>query len=228
MAKDPAFLFYPGDWLGGTISFNRTHKGAYMDVLMAQFNQGPLSLDDIRDVLGIDFELMWEKKLKSKFKENSEGKFYNERLYNEQLKRKNYTGSRKKNLKNKLDMVDDTKHDMDHHMENVNENTNEIVIEFENEIPEELILVPNFLKVWSLWEQHRKEIKKKLTLRAVQIQLKTLSGTSHPCGWLLGVIEKGWQGIYDVPEKKRVELERKFFGSDSKSNDDYNNLPGRQ
>ncbi|MHA2039809.1 MAG: hypothetical protein ACW98X_25615, partial [Promethearchaeota archaeon] len=44
MAKDPAFLFYPGDWLGGTMLFSRAHKGAYMDLLMAQFNNGHMEL----------------------------------------------------------------------------------------------------------------------------------------------------------------------------------------
>ena len=64
MAKDPAFLFYPGDWLGGTMTFNREQKGAYMDLLMVQFNSGHMCLDDIKAVLGPDFDTMWERKLK--------------------------------------------------------------------------------------------------------------------------------------------------------------------
>ena len=60
MGKDPAFLFYPGDWLGGTMTFSRSHKGAYMDLLMCQFNGGHMSLLDIQIVLGSDFEKMWE------------------------------------------------------------------------------------------------------------------------------------------------------------------------
>ena len=58
MAKDPAFLFYPGDWMGGVSTFTRAHKGAYMDVLMAQHNNGHLSIEDIEIVLGSDFESM--------------------------------------------------------------------------------------------------------------------------------------------------------------------------
>lgn len=38
MAKDPAFLFYPGDWLGGTMGMSLTQKGAYFHLLMVQFN----------------------------------------------------------------------------------------------------------------------------------------------------------------------------------------------
>jgi uncharacterized protein YdaU (DUF1376 family) len=39
MAKDPAFLFYPTDWLGGTMGMTFEQKGAYMNFLMLQFNK---------------------------------------------------------------------------------------------------------------------------------------------------------------------------------------------
>ena len=99
MAKDPAFLFYPGDWLGGTTTFTRAHKGAYMDLLMAQFNNGHMSLEDIKIILDRDFDIMWESKLKSKFKVDKNGQYYNEKLENEQIRRREYTKSRRKNLK---------------------------------------------------------------------------------------------------------------------------------
>jgi uncharacterized protein YdaU (DUF1376 family) len=122
MAKDPAFLFYPGDWLGGTMSFTRSHKGAYMDLLMAQFNQGHMALQDIQIVLGTDYESMWESKLKAKFKLDEKGLFYNEKLEDEIIKRKKFTQSRRDNLESK------TSHKETHtasRMENENENINE-------------------------------------------------------------------------------------------------------
>jgi len=94
MGHDPAFLFYPGDWMGGTMTFNRAQKGAYMDLLMAQYNNGRLSIDDIKIVLGVDFDSMWLSKLKDKFQ--TDGEFYwSERLRYEVEKRKNYTESRR-------------------------------------------------------------------------------------------------------------------------------------
>jgi hypothetical protein len=128
MAKDPAFLFYPGDWLGGTMTFSRHHKGAYMDILMVQFNNGHMALHDIQEVLGSDFEKMWENKLKSKFKEDESGLFFNEKLENEILKRRAYTESRRKNLLHKEEHIkyDKVPH-MGSHMENENENENTIV-----------------------------------------------------------------------------------------------------
>lgn len=98
MAKDPAFLFFPGDWLGGTITFGRKVKGAYIDLLMAQFSNGHMSLEDIREVLGEeDYNTMWDKKLKKKFKIDGGGLYYNQKLENEMNKRKSFTESRRKN-----------------------------------------------------------------------------------------------------------------------------------
>jgi len=119
MGKDPAFLFYPGDWLGGTLTFTRSHKGAYMDLLMAQFNDGHMSLQDIKTILAADYDSMWEQKLKKKFVQDERGLYFNARLEFEQIKRRNYTASRRKNL----DKTDThmSPH-MDSHMENRNEN----------------------------------------------------------------------------------------------------------
>lgn len=95
MAKDPAFLFYPGDWLGGTITFSRFLKGCYMDLLMAQFNSGHLSLEEIKTVLGSDFGQAWPA-LRKKFATDQEGLFFNERLEVEKNRRSSYTESRSK------------------------------------------------------------------------------------------------------------------------------------
>ena len=98
MAKDPAFLFYPGDWLGGTMTFTREQKGAYFDLLMAQFNNGQMTLHEIRNVLGEkDFENMWHQVLERKFVKDNLGKYYNEKLDYESNRRKEYTKSRARN-----------------------------------------------------------------------------------------------------------------------------------
>ena len=98
MAKDPAFLFYPGDWLGGTLTFTRHQKGAYIDLLIAQFNQVALTIEDIKHILGNDFEVIWEVKLRSKFEVESDGKlYYNRKLRDEIIRRKMFCESRRNN-----------------------------------------------------------------------------------------------------------------------------------
>jgi uncharacterized protein YdaU (DUF1376 family) len=125
MSKDPAFLFYPGDWLGGTMTMTRHHKGAYMDILMAQFNEGHMSLQQIKTVLGEKDEHLWEEVLKKKFKEDESGLFYNEKLENEIVKRRVFTESRRRNLSHTGKHMEDHKgSDMGLRMENENENEN--------------------------------------------------------------------------------------------------------
>lgn len=121
MAKDPAFLFYPGDWLGGTMHLDFECKGAYMELLMMQFQRGHMTIDMIRHVLGHKFDHIWPS-VKDKFK--TDGNFFwNERLLVEKEKRIKYTDSRKKNKEGKNQHSKKLGH-MTSHMENVNENRN--------------------------------------------------------------------------------------------------------
>lgn len=85
MAKDPAFLFYPGDWLGGTTGMSLEEKGAYIELLVMQFNKGAFSIDQAKKLLNGSFETVWPA-LIDKFIE-IEGKFFNVRLEEEKAKR---------------------------------------------------------------------------------------------------------------------------------------------
>lgn len=95
MAKDPAMLWYWGDWYSGTSLMSRFLKGCYMDLLHAQFNHGRLSLEEIKTCLGADFGSTWSA-LQKKFKQDENGLFFNEKLEREKKKRADYSASRKK------------------------------------------------------------------------------------------------------------------------------------
>jgi uncharacterized protein YdaU (DUF1376 family) len=125
MAKDPAFLFYPGDWLGGTIGMTFEQKGAYMELLMMQFTRGHMTEHMIRHVIGQNWDI-----LKDKFKQDQSGLWYNERLDLEKERRKNFVDTRKNNISGKNQYTKEpkklgqkTKH-MTSHMENENINEN--------------------------------------------------------------------------------------------------------
>ena len=98
MSKDPAILWYPNDWNGGTDGWSFELKGAYIDLLMLQFNRGRMTLHMIGHKLGQNGGQIWDM-IKSKFKEDENGLWYNERLEAEQKKRKAYTESRLNNKK---------------------------------------------------------------------------------------------------------------------------------
>lgn len=75
MAKDPAFLFYPKDWLQGTAEMHPSEKGVYIDLLAHQHQTGDLPSDIKRlaRLVGMslmEFEPIWET-LSSKFIANA-------------------------------------------------------------------------------------------------------------------------------------------------------------
>lgn len=129
MAKDPAFLFYPNDWIGGTLGMTFEEKGAYMELLMTQFNRGHMSGHMIGQVVGQSWD-----KIKDKFVKDEKGLWYNTRLEEEKMKRQKFTKSRNNNSsgknqhtknKNKIDEKEGghmTNH-MTGHMEDEDYNT---------------------------------------------------------------------------------------------------------
>lgn len=126
MAKDPAFLFYPGDWLGGTIGMTFEEKGAYIDVLILQFNRGHMTEDMIAHMLGQSFGRIWVK-IKDKFQVDENGMYFNARLNEEKEKRKSFIQSRVNNKTGKNQYSKKEGHMRGHvtsHMENENENRN--------------------------------------------------------------------------------------------------------
>lgn len=135
MAKDPAMLWYWNDWFSGTVLMSRFLKGCYMDLLHAQFNNGRLSLEEIKTVLGSDFGQAWPS-LSKKFKE-ADGLFFNERLEQEKEKRMKFTESRRqsrlgsKNHTNNVRSTYDTTHEKRMENENKNEDENKVVFSIE-------------------------------------------------------------------------------------------------
>lgn len=92
MAKDPAFLFYPNDWIGGTMGMTFEEKGAYMELLMLQFNRGHMT----KHIIGRTVGQLWDN-IEDKFRKDDKGLYFNERLEIEKIKRKKYTESRHNN-----------------------------------------------------------------------------------------------------------------------------------
>lgn len=124
MAKDPAFLFYPGDYISGTMHLDFECKGAYMDLLMLQFQKDHMTIHMIKQVLGHKFNHVWSL-ISDKFREE-DGKIWNERLRVEKEKRIKFCKSRRDNKNKQQHMLSH----MSQHMENencINNNSETIV-----------------------------------------------------------------------------------------------------
>lgn len=126
MAKDPAFLFYSGDFLVGTALMTDQETGQYIKLLCFMHQSGHIAKEDMINICP-----NVSPRVVAKFKIDSEGRYYNERLDKEVDKRKKYSESRRINrMKKDMNNISKT-HDESYvvavstHMENENENRNE-------------------------------------------------------------------------------------------------------
>ena len=92
MAKDPAFLFYPSDFLTGVTDLTMEERGQFITMLCLQHQKGVLNEKTIRLSVGnVSVDVL------SKFKKDDDGNFFNERLQNEIEKRAAFVDSRREN-----------------------------------------------------------------------------------------------------------------------------------
>jgi uncharacterized protein YdaU (DUF1376 family) len=149
MAKDPAFLFYPGDWLGGTLGMTLEQKGCYLELLILQFNTGKFTEAQAKQVLSICFTVAWPM-LKQKFK--TDGIFFwNDRLQVEIERRKNFSKSRRDNALHPKNKKASAEH-MHKHMETETETKTKDLLDTE---------IENFLvpEMQNIFKQYNKTYK---------------------------------------------------------------------
>jgi hypothetical protein len=121
MAKDPAVLLYTQDFLVGTLSMTDEQRGKYIYLLCLQHQKSKLTLVDLKSKLtDEDIEVA------ERFPLQADGFYYNQRMYDEAIKRKNYTESRRSNRTKKTNDIDVKKISQSYvnRMENENENVN--------------------------------------------------------------------------------------------------------
>lgn len=227
--KDPAFLFYPNDYIGGTMGMSFEEKGAYMELLMMQFNRGHMSAHMITQVVGE----IWEN-IKHKFIQDENGLWYNERLEVEKENRKRFTESRRKNLKGNNSHME--KHKDSHmgnhkasHMENENENENisfnRGIVKGESsnlkEVEEEDrydyfraywnincgLAEGKLWETWKDWIEHKANRGEALTRKEALIQIKFLAKARDGSELIQKAIGNGWKGF--IHENKNGITEQK-------------------
>lgn len=206
MSKDPAFLFYPNDYIGGTMGMTFEEKGAYMELLMMQFNRGHMTTHMIGQTVG----QIWDT-IQVKFTQDEKGLWYNERLEEEKSKRQKFSESRRNNVSGKNQYSNKKKKKSGHttshmigHMEdeNVNVNVNkskdekEIIFPFTSE---------TFMKWWGHWKEYKaKEHKFKyasgISEQAALKKLSELSSGDESKAVLIieQSISEGWKGFFEL------------------------------
>jgi hypothetical protein len=219
MAKDPAFLFYPGDYISGTMHLDFECKGAYVDLLMLQFQKDHMTIHMIKHVLGHRFDHIWSQ-ISEKFQQKN-GKYWNERLKIEKENRSNYCKSRRNNRNGKKHM----KEHMLSHMEDEDEDEdiNELKggaggkIKTQKKTPDmstakdtqDIPLPfqePEFAAIWKEWLQYRKErrIANYTPTGLKRAFNKLVKDSGGNCELAIGMIDNAiansWIGIFPLKQ----------------------------
>jgi uncharacterized protein YdaU (DUF1376 family) len=160
MAKDPAFLFYPNDYIGGTMGMTFEEKGAYIEILMLQFNRGHMTSHMIGQLVG----QLWES-IRCKFVQDEEGLWYNIRLDQEKDKRMSFTQSRRNNIKG---LNQHTIGHMTSHMEDENEDVNRNI----NKVK---IVDTQFEEFWDLYDYKKSRDKAEKAWKTLNQEEKALA-----------------------------------------------------
>ena len=217
--KDPAFLFYSSDFLTGTLLMSYEEIGKYIKLLCLQHQIGHINSDDFNEICGASRRIL------SKFKQDSDGNYYNERLDLEIEKRVKHRdkqrengtkGGRPKNphktqTKPKRNPVVKKREAKQKPLENedINEIENNVFIyDFTSNI-----LLQTCLKEFC---EMRNEIKKPLTERALKMLLEKLKGMasdeSEMCEILRESIMNSWQGIFPLKNNWQSQVTTKQRG----------------
>lgn len=188
MGKDPAFLFYPGDWLGGTLGMTFEEKGAYMELLMLQFNRGHMSGHMIGQTVG----QIWDK-ISFKFLTDDKGLYYNERLDIEIDRRKRFVASRCNNINGVNQYTNKTGHKEGHttsHMENENEDR----IEYKDII--ETFNNTRFAKIQKLSDARKKHLSARIKEYGID-KIKEVFLLADKSDFLRGINKNSWTATFD-------------------------------
>jgi uncharacterized protein YdaU (DUF1376 family) len=188
MSKDPAVLFYTSDFLSGTFTMSNEQVGMYIRLLCLQHQKGKLTEKDMLSICRAYDVDIW-----SKFK-NEDGAFYNERMYNETVRRQKFSESRRNNAKSPKN--ESTSKAYAKHMETETENETITINRTKAKIE---ILDPKF-EEWWLWYDYKvskekakkswnklNENEKDLALQSVQAYVQSTPDKTyrkHPTTYL--------------------------------------------
>jgi hypothetical protein len=188
MSKDPAVLFYTSDFLSGTFTMSNEQVGKYIRLLCLQHQKGKLTEKDMLSICKAYDDEIWCKFIKE------DNMFYNERMYNETIRRQKFSESRRNNAKSPKN--DSTSKAYAQHMETETETITETI----NRTKTKTEILDAKFEDWWLWYDYKiskdkakkswnklNEQEKDLALRSVQAYVESTPDKSfrkHPTTYL--------------------------------------------
>lgn len=216
MAKDPAFLFYPGDYLRDTQCFSENVQVAYDRIMCEHMRNICITKQQLKFFTKrLNDEEVSE--LKNTLIEVNGG-FQIEWVAESIIKRRSYSESRKKNREGKKDNISKT---YDKHMEI----ENEIEIKDKHKPIENCIFWndPEFKEAWKSWQEVRTKKKCSKSDRAIKMAIKKLmelsGGNKKKATQILdNSANGGWSDIYEL-KKEHGESDKKWSEKEKAMND---------
>lgn len=223
LMKDPAFLFYPSDFLTGVTDLTMEERGQYITLLCLQHQKGHLTEKTIRLSLGsVSNDVL------AKFTKTENGEYFNERLEIEIEKRASFVDSRRNNgakggrpkasaEPNGLPSVKPLAKPKGKPRKNlpinedVNKDTIKIVMPFDSEL---------FNNAWQMWKEYKKEEHKFKyasieSEQAALMSLSTLSKGNEQTA--LAIIHQsmaaGWKGFFELKNNNNGQNSKDVFAT---------------
>lgn len=224
--KDPAFLFYDGDAAKDVSHMNRLERGCYFDLIQAQRKFGGYTVEQMRKILGKDFEECWPA-LELILSHDENDVFFIEWVRISMQKREIYSKIQQKRIQNYWDGKKKVPKKIKKLKPSLFRGTttdipleNEIVIEnnkIKRKKPSENDLIEFFKKTANNslknfpgidgaikdWIEYREEKKKPLTEKALKIQINLLNNEPDPIAIINKSIQNSWTGLFESKENNR-------------------------
>ena len=188
MSKDPAVLFYTSDFLSGTFTMSNEQVGKYIRLLCLQHQKGKLTERDMLSICKAYDDEIWCKFIKE------DSLYFNERMYNETIRRQKFSESRRNNAKSPKN--DSTSKAYAKHMETETETITETI----NRTKTKAEILDAKFEDWWLWYDYKiskdkakkswnklNEQEKDLALQSVQSYVESTPDKSfrkHPTTYL--------------------------------------------
>lgn len=205
MSKDPAILFYTGDFLNGCTDLTFEERGQYITLLCLQHQKGHLSEKTIRLTVGsVSVDVL------KKFIKDEEGNYYNDRMDEEIKKRQHFLDTRyfngkkggrpsKPNRKPNKEPTENLSENEDENEDTNNKGAKKFNFDFVEE---------QFKDVFNSWLQYKKERKEtyktQTSLEACYRNLKKLSSNNPEVA--KEIIENSfannWSGLFAIKNNK--------------------------
>lgn len=219
MAKeDFCFTYYDGDAARDTTHMNRLDRGAYHDLILAQRKFGHLTFDQIKKVLGRDFNECWPA-IELIMKTDSDGKYYIEWLDNSIKRMRKHSTKQSENVSKRYQnstksIPNATKgvplgdgHGYGDGNGNGYENEGGVTIDFTKpDVPGDEITLPfetePMRKLWAAWKEARwRNHRVRYAIMGEQADLRRLQGMSFNQieQTIQQAISGNWKNLY--PEK---------------------------